>query len=1029
MSLFSGFNDAPGHIKTEGETMSVTYRPGVPATGQATVEWTIPGAAQGCGATEDGLGAYCGVVLTLYTMPPQVEQAPVDGVFYTNDPTADPDKFSGDFINGAMVIGAFYEGEKRARGEELTTSLVIQDIQPNTQYFVAAYAVDCQGRYHTDGVRAFSSDFGRPDDPSLPSVQIVEMNEGEGVLPSDGTNLVPGQLYEFDVEVNSNFPDPASPEDVINVKIDGSDAQTYEDLLDAVNSQLALSGNPVQSPVPPDSGSFYVDTSSATLNQFDGTTYDEIDALFELNDPTEINDGTYWFNPETQELLLWQDATGGWESTTTITYPEDPTTPQCDDYWFDGTQARMFNGTVWCDVVTLIDTDDPAAAPGGSCGLFWYNNSNMVLSEWDENTSQFLSVEAITYPYDPRDLPVDTYWFNDVTNELSIWDGSSFMLIDMDNFVITSQTPIDPPVGLLWFDPEHETLQIANAIAGPGGVFTNVPFIIWHEDPSTTESCDLWWNTTDDTLMTWDVVNGAWEEVATFVQQDNDPTLAVIPELGTFWHNPDTNINSIWNGSEWNPIPTINFPTDPRNVPDNTPWLNSTDGTISIYNNPNPGWNVIDPIDSTNDPSQIAQGTYWFSLADNTLFERIGSAWVPIPYTAEPITPIRGCTWYDTANGVLNVWNGSAWVPTDAELELILTEDGNLAFRTSQTGSCAATMVVVPGEPQGPGQIGTGFADFHSYGHFYSFTEDAFVPPPLPVTDVSEEGFLFNNIPGVIQPQTYGQDGVPGQPMYDIVGVGTDGTPDERRELSDSIRAQLGHPVVEVELTPMQLDTALQGAIESLRKRSDIAYERGFFFLDVDRGSQRYLLTNEKAGFNRIVGITSAHRFTSAFLSSAHGSGVYGQIVLQHLYNMGTYDLTSFHLVAQYIEQLEHLFATRLTFNWHESSRELMLHQSFVRPERILLDTYVERTEQELLKDRWCKTWIEKYALAESRIMLSEIRGKFGSLPGAGGGISLNAADLAQRADADKLELYQQLDDYVASNVEDHGMGTQFVIG
>jgi hypothetical protein len=93
------------------------------------------------------------------------------------------------------------------------------------------------------------------------------------------------------------------------------------------------------------------------------------------------------------------------------------------------------------------------------------------------------------------------------------------------------------------------------------------------------------------------------------------------------------------------------------------------------------------------------------------------------------------------------------------------------------------------------------------------------------------------------------------------------------------------------------------------------------------------------------------------------------------------------------------------------------------------LDCAVERTEQELLKDRWCKTWIEKYALSQARYMLAEIRGKYASLPGAGGGVSLNAAELITRADQDMADLYQQLDDFVASQVEDWGMGTTFVIG
>ena len=106
--------------------------------------------------------------------------------------------------------------------------------------------------------------------------------------------------------------------------------------------------------------------------------------------------------------------------------------------------------------------------------------------------------------------------------------------------------------------------------------------------------------------------------------------------------------------------------------------------------------------------------------------------------------------------------------------------------------------------------------------------------------------------------------------MYEVEGVGNDGTADERRELADSIRAQLGYPVIDVELTPYQLDEAIQGALESLRKRSEIAYKRGWFFLDIKPGAQSYRMTNKKAGFNKIVSVNTAHRFTSAFLSSAH---------------------------------------------------------------------------------------------------------------------------------------------------------------
>jgi hypothetical protein len=173
----------------------------------------------------------------------------------------------------------------------------------------------------------------------------------------------------------------------------------------------------------------------------------------------------------------------------------------------------------------------------------------------------------------------------------------------------------------------------------------------------------------------------------------------------------------------------------------------------------------------------------------------------------------------------------------------------------------------------------------------------------------------------------------------------------------------------------------------------------------------------------------AAYRFTSAFLSTAHGAGVYGQVVLQHLYNMGTYDLSSFHLISQYVEQLEHLFATRLTYHWDEPTRKLDFFDAFVRYERVLLDTVIDRSEQELFVDRYSKTWIERYALAESMLMLAQIRGKYASLPGAGGGISLNASELITQAEGIKAELNQQLDDFIAQDPEDIGIESTFIIG
>ena len=116
-------------------------------------------------------------------------------------------------------------------------------------------------------------------------------------------------------------------------------------------------------------------------------------------------------------------------------------------------------------------------------------------------------------------------------------------------------------------------------------------------------------------------------------------------------------------------------------------------------------------------------------------------------------------------------------------------------------------------------------------------------------------------------------------------------------------------------------------------------------------------------------------------------------------------------------------------FHWNEHDRVLSFYQAFTVEERILLDVTIERTEQSILKDRWVRTWVKRYALMKAMETLSQIRGKFASLPGAGGGVSLNAADLMTKATELKEELDAEIEDYVANDPEDIGMHSSFILG
>lgn len=1028
MGTFDPHADTPFQLKTEAETITLSMKQGVPTASSATMKWNIPTPALGC----DNDGVYSGMVILLSTKPLTADHIPQDGNKYIADNTANVDVHAGDTINDALVVGAFYECDKKGAGLPLTTSMVINDLDPDVGYYVGGYATDCQHRYHSDGIRAYSDHYGDTEGEHFPASQIIEVKTtaGDCIIPTDGTGLLPNVEYKFDLVIDNTYPKGTDLK-VVEYDINGTYAGTYEDLLLEINKGIAIVDNPPQSPVAPNAGQLYWNVTDQTLFQFDGTTHSQIPVLIEPTDPSDVTSGDYWYDPVTKVLSRWDLPTPtGWNAISFMETTFNPVAPSCNSYWIDNTIGRKWNGTIWCDFPTTIQNEDPRDCNIPPCGAWWYDETNLQLNEWNVNLLKWDARTALYWHEAPNQLANGTYWFNITSETLNILNGAVWDDITANtNVYIQTEEPINKVTGVLWYSKVTEELQEYD---GNTGLWTVIPVIVWAVQPDNVESCDAWWRSTDDELLLWDAISATWIVVAEFSVSNVDPIFPSNLDIGHIWYNPTSNITNIWDGGAW--VATEEFVislTDPRTPIAEDGWFNPDTGIWNIWDTQNPGWNEINPADISGDPSLIPTGTYWYDTMLAALNIRNGLVWLNVIYSTTPLTPKVGSLWFNSSTNTLLEWSGSSYTPASLTATAAFGDCG-ITITSTQTGS--STFVMIP-VMNSPACTASGFADFTVDGASPNTTcghlGSGGLTKAYPVRHLTYAESLWDQIKDTARMANpvIGADGVSGKTSYDTLGVGDDGTPDERRELAYSIRAQLGYPVVEVELTPYQLDTAIQGALESFRKRSSMAYRRGFYFLDIQPQQQNYVLTNKQIGYDKIVSITSAYRFTSAFLSTAHGGGVYGQVVLQHLYNMGTYDLTSFHLVSQYVEQLQDLFATRLVYNWNEKSRQLGFYQSFTSPERVLLDCSIERTEQDLMTDRFAKTWIERYALAESMTMLARIRGKYGSLPGAGGGISLDAADLMATAETYRQDLITQLDDFVVQDMEGVGMNSSFIFG
>lgn len=459
----------------------------------------------------------------------------------------------------------------------------------------------------------------------------------------------------------------------------------------------------------------------------------------------------------------------------------------------------------------------------------------------------------------------------------------------------------------------------------------------------------------------------------------NIPSLPAAPTNPTddfVYYDEGLNIVQYWTGTQW--IPT------------------RTDSIVSGSYNPA----VLGQTYFFSGLSQLKvfDGAQWVTAAPTNLsFMAPGPTWIPLGSVTSgiqlPDTPAAGDFFWDFTLQRGQYWDGSKWVyPTAAN---------SLFNKPPMTPAFTVPIIVEPVELTPPflGQL------------FYNTTTKV-----LNVWNGSNWK----------QANTDQQ----GTPSTDKKTIGTDGSYDERVRLIKIIKGQLGWPVQCVELKEEQFNIALDNALDTYRQLSDGAYVTRFFLFTLVEGQQLYYLNDPVVGTDHIVGVQRIHRLNILGANSLNwDSNIYFQTFLNQYYSAGYTDILSIHLVHGLSEDFQRLFAGDMTFNWNEAARELFVTRKIARNEKVIIEAYCERTEQELLLDRWCKQFLQNWALAECKYQLGMIRSKYSSgTPGAQGPINLNGELLITEARQDMVELREELLNYEYGGLVNGG-NRSFLIG
>lgn len=242
-------------------------------------------------------------------------------------------------------------------------------------------------------------------------------------------------------------------------------------------------------------------------------------------------------------------------------------------------------------------------------------------------------------------------------------------------------------------------------------------------------------------------------------------------------------------------------------------------------------------------------------------------------------------------------------------------------------------------------------------------------------------------------------------------------TKPHRQEMIADISSALGGGMIDLEMTPDDIDRAITYAFRRYRQRSDNSTKESFLAVDMLPEVQTYILpegVQEVRGlYRRGTGTGGgggggqldpfALAFTQNLFMIQNPGGVQG--------GSGSGFLASFDFATQFQQLAGRMFGRDLTYTWQPATRELMVHRRFLATETLMAHVYAAVPEEILILDPYAIDWLTKYATAQTKLRLGEARALYSSLAGPAGGITLNGSELKSEAIAELEKLDKEIQD------------------
>lgn len=223
------------------------------------------------------------------------------------------------------------------------------------------------------------------------------------------------------------------------------------------------------------------------------------------------------------------------------------------------------------------------------------------------------------------------------------------------------------------------------------------------------------------------------------------------------------------------------------------------------------------------------------------------------------------------------------------------------------------------------------------------------------------------------------------------------------QSIYDYIFAQLGHPVVSVELTPFQVKTCIDEAVSKLDYHAP-QWTTQFAVFDASAGENVYELPQFM--INNLVYVG----YKKDIFGLNYTPQSFSYDIALAFFNTNKFfqggGLGDFYLTQQYLKIMRNVLSNNGSWNVI-NNKYIQLHPS---PQQTPTPVIIEyRAIDSNTIHHAYRNWCQRYSLAVAKGVLGRIRGKYRVLPGPGGGAQLDGGTLVQESIDEKQNLMEEL--------------------